>query len=290
MLYVDELDKYSGEAEKAILNLFQKADKNQGYENDLLLVFLNGFYNQQIGSYLFDEGAGLESAPNQTQYEFFHVFRQSYLKESKNSLLNEISSINGWKNQYHIVTQLELLVYLKFWESDIVLKQLYNLCCRLLHGLSYDWHKEMKTAGRKHLIEDQIIKAGKNKAPAFYKFINSIYYRQIRNAAAHSQFYINDNTIGFTNHNPNEGHNLQGLSIDEWEIIFHRTILFYNHFIGTNQDYLKKYKDEAASKHFGKRVQITDTNDVRRYEWIRYMPNINRWVWYTNWQKVRGNF
>ena len=267
MLYIDTLDGHLDESKEALQSLFQKVKKNQSDENDLLLVLLNGFHSEGlVGSGLspFMFGPGIESYVEQTQYDFFHSFRTTYLRKSKAEFLKEEQLNDEWYKKYHTITQLELLVYLKLWESDLLLKQMYNLCSLLLHGNSYDWYKTTKGEGRKSLIEDQIIKTCKNKAPKFHRFIDSIYNRQIRNAAAHSQFYILGNHISFTNHDHDNGHDLHQLSIDEWETTFHRTVLFYNSFIRTSQDYSRRYKDEAKDKHFGKKIRTTRSDGTQK--------------------------
>ena len=291
MLYIDTLDSHRNESKEAIQSLFHKVKKNQSYENDLLLVLLNGFYNESlVGSGLspFMFGPGIESYTEQTQYDFFHSFRTTYLQKSKAEFLKDKQLNDDWYRAYHTITQLEMLVYLKLWESDLLLKQMYNLCCRLLHGNPYDWYKTTKGEGRKYLIEDQIIKRCKNKAPKFYHFVSSIYNRQIRNAAAHSQFHISGDSISFTNHNPGDNHNLHQLSVDEWETIFHRTVLFYNSFIGTSQGYFQKYKDEAKYEHFGKKIRTTRSDGNQSYEWVKYLSDRDRWIWYENWNETNG--
>lgn len=289
MLYVDILNKYKNEAEVAVKSLFKKAKINQDHENDLLLIFVHGFYEKRnvgTGYSPYLVGPGNEGWTNQSQYDFFDQFRNSYLQESKKAHITELKeNLNNWEIQYQIITQLEMLVYLKFWESDYVLKQLYNLCHQLLHGRSYDWHKNMKKSGRKDLIENQIINSCKNRAPKFYRYIKSTYNRQIRNAVAHSQFYLIGDRIGFTNYDPNDDHILKGISIEEWEDIFHRTIQLYNYLIGVGKEHHDVYKKEATKRHFGKKIRINREDGSLQYEWLVYLDEQDRWTWYKN---VRG--
>lgn len=289
MLYLDRLKFFEKEAEIAVGSLFTKAEKNQDHENDLLLVLIHGHYNdtfKQLSPYMF--GDGREGLADQAQYDFFHSFRTSYI--TKDNRQDFITSLDVDKHkamkQYHIITQLELLIYLKFWESDYILKQLYNLSSNLLNNKAYDWHKDMKSAGKKSLIEDLIIKASKNKAPKFYNYISTIYSRQIRNAAAHSQFWLSGDNLNFNNFDPQEGHMLKTLQITEWEDIFHKTIQFYNFFIAKRNELNKRFFVEAEDKHFGKQIRIVKNDGTIQFEWLKCIPFPYRWQWYKSWAKT----
>jgi hypothetical protein len=39
--------------------------------------------------------------------------------------------------------QVELMVYLKFWESDVILRKLYQLS-NLAQAKNYDWHYRLE--------------------------------------------------------------------------------------------------------------------------------------------------
>ena len=291
MLYVDKLEALSNESEKATGNLFEKAKKNQSHPNDLLLVLINGFfYDDLVDNHLklspYVIGQGEEGFADRTQYEFFHSFRTGAIAQSKDELLVDKGKIDKeeFELSYRLTTQLELMVYLKFWESDFLLRQFYNLV-RLIHGESFDWHKKMKDVGRKHLIENEIILKAKNKAPNFFDYISKAYVRQIRNAAAHSQFFIHGDYINFTNSSKDaeQNHRLVSLHVDDWEDIFHRTILLYNFFIKFSTEYEKLFKTETIGKHFGKQIRITTKDDKEMIEWVKIHDD--RWMWYVNWAK-----
>jgi hypothetical protein len=296
MLYKDKLDSFNRISQNAVEDFFKKCKQNQSDPNDLLLVILHGFFdesilqtrkigNKKLSPYVF--GHGYEGLANDTQYQFFHQFRLTYFtNNSREDYIKYNTNENpGWKNYYHIITQLELLVYLKFWESDFILKQLFNMSSNLLHGKEYDWYKSMKDSGKKNLIENQIIRSCKKRAPKFYDYLRKSYSRQIRNAAAHSQFWIVGDHINFNNYDPNDGHCLKTLNIEDWEDIFHRTIMLYNYLIKYTEEFKKEYANEVRGKHFGKRVRITNKGKLIKYEWLRLDESNDRWIWYNNWKE-----
>lgn len=292
MLYKPWLLKYEKEVDLGIKNLFEKAFKNQSDENDLLLVILNGhkdraLENNSIGLSPFVFGLGKEGHAEGTQYDFFHYFRKNALTSKEREEFLAYCKKEGIEG-YELNVQLELLVYLKFWESDSILKQLYNLANNLLHGRPYDWFKDMRSTGRKHLMENQIINASKNRAPHFHNIVSTTYDRQIRNAVAHSQYFIMGDTIMLNNYDEEDGHLRHSLKISDWEVLLHKTILFYNSLIKYRHLYQEIYKEETRDKHFGKKVKIySEDRNILKEEWIKLTDDGLQWIWYSNWAKDR---
>ncbi len=76
----------------AVKNLFEKAKRNQSHPNDLLLILVNGFFQEdQLNSQLklspYVIGQGEEGFTDRTQYEFFHSFRSTFTVDSRSSFL-----------------------------------------------------------------------------------------------------------------------------------------------------------------------------------------------------------
>jgi hypothetical protein len=120
---------------------------------------------------------------------------------------------------------------MKFWETDLVLRRLYNLS-RLARGMSYEWeYNQAFFNKRRKVVKEDIQKDLVNVCPKFYQLIDEIYSRQLRNAVAHSQYYLMYNTINLTNKEENPHYSLYGISYNDWEIMFHKHILFYHHLL-----------------------------------------------------------
>jgi len=54
--------------------------------------------------------------------------------------------------------------------------------------------------------------------------------------------------ICLTNKSENNLYKLDSISYADWEILFHRNVLFYNHLIGCFNDYSKIYQDQVVDK------------------------------------------
>lgn len=295
MLYKELLEKLEPEVNDAVAELFKKAALNQRNENDLLLVAIHGFYDYQhadsnlskklkLSPYVF--GIGEEGLTNKAQHDFFDAFLRGYIVNGDRAKYLEYQkSEDPQLNNHLIINQLELSAYLKFWESDYIMKQLYNITTKLLHGISYDWHVRMKNKGKKKLLDIEVKDAIRSKTPKFFALYEKIYSRQIRNAAAHSQFYLNNSYLILTNYDPLDNHNLHRLTLDEWEVLFHYFVLFYRAFSIEMANHNNKCMEEAANKQFGKQIIITKLDGKERTEWLKCLPEIPRWIWYKSWQK-----
>lgn len=185
--------------------------------------------------------------------------------------------------EYHerLTLNLELLIYLKFWESDLLLRQLFNLT-NLASGKYYDWDFILEYSRRK-LIRNQIQNPLKDICPKAYKLIDETYSSQIRNAIAHSKYYFMGRNIQLANKEENEHYELHNIPFDDWEIRFHKTLLFYNFIIGNLQKYDKLYQAEVSDKHFGLPLSTPRLTNLglRKTQWAKYDDTWNRWLWST---------
>lgn len=121
----------------------------------------------------------------------------------------------------------------------------------------------------------------KDICPLFYKLIDKIYCNQIRNAVAHSQYYYLYKSIYFTNKEENQFYKLNGISYDDWEIMFTKLMLLYNYLIGNYNKYQSIYQTEVKDKHFGLLVYFPekDYKGLEKTGWIKYDFDQKRWYW-----------
>jgi hypothetical protein len=114
-----------------------------------------------------------------------------------------------------------------------------------------------------------------------YKLIEDIYSAQIRNAIAHSKYYFMGRNIQLGNKEENEFYKLHNVSFDEWEIIFHKTLLFYNFIIGNLKKYDKMYQLDVSDKHFGLPLSTPRLTKLglRKSQWVKYDNRRHRWLW-----------
>ncbi len=294
MIFEETILKHNPFVISAVDELFSQAKANQTHENDLLLVVINGFHlgdniNPEYSPFVFGTG-GWEYQADHTQYRFFDRYRTYWVKETRDGFFLDFKTNAEKKLNADISLQIELMIYLKFWESDRILKILYELSL-LASGQNYDWYfKIPKVTARHNLIRLKIRDQVKDTCPIYYQLIKDIYKSQIRNAAAHSQYYIIGDTLGFTNHssNPNEFAPLTQIKFEVWEEKFHKLILFYNQLIGKLQQTQKEFIKEQEGKEFGKQIRLTSKEGSYTTKWIKYFqssPLRKEWMLYETWVK-----
>ena len=311
MVYIETLKKYSNEVESAVDELFTQAFQNQKYDTDLLIVLIHGFYQgsfpeffekNKLSPYTFGpDYAGLSL---DTFYEFFHSYRTSAIsRKAFHVKLKQKKNKTQAEHIERIYVNLELLIYLKFWESDFLLRQMYNLA-NLASGKYYEWDFQI-VRQRQSLIRNKIQAPLTTICPKFYALIEDCYSAEIRNSIAHSKYYFTGRNIHLANdekslkktHNHSESLELNvhlpaqeylpksitHITFDDWEIRFHKVLLIFNFIIGNSKKYSKYYQHEVADKHFGLPLSTPklSRNGLRKNQWVKYDPMFNRWLWST---------
>lgn len=287
MVFTELLKKYQKEVKEAVDELFEVAYKNQKIDTELLLVIIHGFHDdknleffkrEKLSPYVFGPahvGYSLDAF-----YEFFHSYRTSNRsKKAFTKLLQDPEHKEVTEYHERLTFNIELLIYLKFWESDLILRQLYNLA-NLASGKYYDWHFSLSYS-RRTFIRGQIQAPLKEVCPKTHKLIEDIYSAQIRNAIAHSKYYFMGRNIQLGNKEENKFYKRHNIPFDEWEIIFHKTLLFYNFIIGNLQKYDKMYQTEVSDKHFGLPLSTPRLTNLglRKSQWVKYDSRRHRWLW-----------
>lgn len=291
MLYEKELDRLYPRVSEAVRELFKAAFKNQLHENDLFLVIENGHFKEGISKRFSPFAMGEESQhyAEMTQYDFYNTYRYNNLSlEDRLTVLNEIKKSPSNEKQYSLGTQLELIIYLKLWESNRILERLYKLT-QLCLGQKYDWYYTItKDDKRQKIIREDIRDKIRAVCPKFYQLIKDIYLSQIRNAVAHSQFFIVGTGINFLNYDPKNHAPLNYLNIEDWEERFHLLALMYNEYIRCLNVNKYLYTRKARNKHFGLEIVIEKKDGTKQTTWYKYLSDKKRWQWYSNWDKIRS--
>jgi hypothetical protein len=196
------------------------------------------------------------------------------------------------QNSLKMVTsiQLEMLIYLKFWEADMVIKKLYQLV-RLLDGKYYDWYfkvcnanRETKCTGkRQDIIRKKIRDKIKPHSTILYDIIKETYITQIRNSIAHSNYSFLGRNIHLNNHIKNDSHaNIRALGFDKWIDMFHNTISLFNEYIRMNNIIHEYYSKIAANNNNVLEVQVTEKNENQYPLYVEYIPEQKRWMYKQN--------
>lgn len=301
MVFIETLKVCEKEIREAVEELFDAAFKNQKIDTDLLLVIIHGYYDvkhiefhirEKLSPYVFGpEHIGYSLG---AFYDFFHSYRTTATSKKKfEKLLKDPKTKEAVEHQEGLAMNIELLIYLKFWESDLLLRQLYNLV-NLASGRYYDWSfvppdltkKNNDSSGkfsRRPFIRNHIQAPMEVICPKFHKLVKDNYSAQIRNAIAHSKYYFLGRNLHLANKEENKFYELTHIPFADWEIRFHKTLLFYNYIIGNIQRYDKHYQEEVKDKHFGLPLSTPKLtrNGLRKNQWVKYDDLWHRWLWST---------
>jgi len=286
VLFEETLNSHKDEVEAAVDQLYEKAFQNQVCKTDLLLVLENGLkkdYNQATLSRLkispYQIGPDFIGFRYDTFYHFINHYRQGI--RPKSEFLKEFTDERLKESFLDFYRDFQLLLYMKFWETDLILRRLSNLS-NLAQGLSYYWEYSQDVFNRRrNLIQNDIKNPLTSICPLFSALINDIYFNQIRNAVAHSQYYFLHNSINFTNKAENRHYTLNNISYENWEVMFSKVILLYNYLIKNHNEYNKKYQEEVEGKKFGLLVNFPEINNkgIQKTGWLKFDFSQKRWYW-----------
>jgi hypothetical protein len=309
MLYKDKLTDIRNILKPEIERLFSLAISKQKHDGDLLLFVLNGFYNEKIKEFNNDYinykpyaiGLGVHGHSEQTHNTFIDNYRKNYIHPQKSIEYSEWlknEPFNSDKNkeieiktaEEAISVQLEMLIYIKIWESDYFIKKLYEFI-KILKSENYDWHfkiteskKDKEGYGARHkIIREDIRDSIKDLSPKIYNLINETYFSQIRNAIAHSTYFIIGRSIVFNNNEPDLDSSIfSSMSFDEWGKIIHNTLILHNELNVLERLILSHYDKEASKSDGICRILVTE-KDNTNYELKLKKSDSNLYDWrFTN--------
>jgi hypothetical protein len=158
MLFKDILNKHAPLIRHDFRRLVASAMEKQQHPGDMLLWLNNGTYDESVTKFRHPEpgetyspyviGTHEVGHSEHSHYRFIQQYRTTNLQESHAKYLKSLEYPGGKYSQEHSKKRdkleedeensisLEMLIYLKIWESDNIIKKLYELV-RLAHGESY---------------------------------------------------------------------------------------------------------------------------------------------------------
>jgi len=305
MLFSDKLLEKEKIVAPEFKNIFQLALKSQIHPGDLLLFHVNGFYDEYMASIKhtakkqFDPhviGLGREGHSEADHYNFIHHYRTTNVLQIPYQ--EHVSNVK-WDPQRkqeietilkaeELSIQVEMLIYLKFWEADSSIKKLYELS-QILLGKSYDWYFKIgKGDGiynyfqkRHEIIRIHIRDAIQGVCPMFSQILKDAYKSQVRNAIAHSQYWFSNRQISLNNFDKDDpGSNLHSVSFDEWVDIFHVTLNIHNQLIWLSKTVNQHYAKIAGENENKVLVRITEKDGYTYDRYLYYRDTFQDWGWY----------
>ncbi len=282
MLFEEIINQKLPIVREAIDELIKTALDNQTHPQDVLLVITHSFHLGNFPKSFLNENNLSEFAfgpaniglSEYTHYELitwyfnnYQVIKEKFLEEQKNN--NELKQLEN------ISINIEKSIYLKFWEADMVIKYFYQLS-RICQGLHYDWYFEVpgysRDGSKKDVIRLEIRDKLKSICPKFYALLKETYSAQLRNAIAHSQYFLFNKNIKYLNYieNPKAYSAIKILTFDEWAIYFHNTVLMYNA-LKDGFDTVKEmyYQKTLANKFLETRVITNEQKQQFRKVFLR---------------------
>lgn len=283
MIYYETLKRLDPSVKEAVDELFDSAIKNQVHKTDILLVHIHGFKlgkeyspglkQNKLNPYVI--GPDMIGFSLNSFYEFYDSYRKSIFSKKE---FEEKSKSNPNELEIQKFTvEIELLIYLKFWEADLMLRKLYNIA-NLCIGKPYSWdYNKLLLRQRRKFIREKIQTPLETICPKFYALIDDIYFRQLRNAIAHSKYFISGNNIVLINKQDDpKFYKLSSISFDQWEEIFHKLLLLYNHIIGNFEKINENFIELAKKEPNGLPIYLPKmTNKIRL---VKYDNVNNRWI------------
>jgi len=308
MIFRGILDKKTADLQPEFDNLVNAAFKNQTHSGDLLLIHINGFYNEEAHSWdnLGKKLSPYMIGPNSEGHSesLHHEFIGEHLKrEILDQNYEEYKALHQWSaerdeeiraltktEEYSI--QHEMLIYLKIWEMDLFIKKLYQLV-RLVLGQEFDWHfsiaesnRDNKATGtRDKIIREKVRDPLEKEFQKIFAVIKNAYKSQLRNSIAHSKYSLHGRYIHLNNYiKKDPASQIEVISFDEWIDIFHDTIVFYTQtqrLIGLVDEYYNHLASQTG-QIMEVRINRLDPSPSVEYHLLKHRPGINDWYWKAN--------
>jgi len=301
MLFKEILEEKTNIIRPEIDKLLNIAWEKQNHIGDLLLFRINGSYMEDI-SLLNNEagkkfnphiiGPGTEGFSERAHYVFIHKYRtENVFQKSYKDYLNEIKwnlqnrkVIEEAEELEAISIQNEMLIYLKIWEADLIIKRFYQFA-RAINGEPYDWYFKLAesardencTGKRQDIIRLSFRDKIKVHSPILYQIIKNTYKTQIRNSIAHSKYSFLGRCISLNNFITDDPYSqLKGVSFDEWIDIFHNTIVLYNEYLRMNNLINEFYSNLAIKNNNSMEIQIT-TSAGKYFSYLEFSKEWKDW-------------
>lgn len=244
------------EVETAVNELFQKAKENQS-NNDYYLFLCIAQY---IKAY--------EEIDDVNPYTIDYRV-DGYNDELRlNTLIDYINHQYSFQGANTVDTgfsiTLELMMYSHMWESKPVLKQLKRLV-DLVESESYNWDIEVPDMSKHTFIREEIRDKFQAKNLKIHEVITKGYHSQLRNAFAHSDYYLDFETPKIDLLNYKEpSWQIKNIKFDDWTERFCYTFIL-------SYALHNKFQEERRSLDSGDySVMLKDKNGVNKNGKITY--------------------
>lgn len=224
------------EAVKEVISL---AVENQETEDDIISFLCNG--KHEYGHIMF--GPGMRGLTDRNYIEFLIDFMNSSESEE---IKSQLSTEEDYKRLERSTFNIELMIYSHIWESQLHLSNLKHFS-NFIKGNKYDWQLDIPWQDKWSFITKDIRSVFEEYNLKIIDIMKESYHSQLRNAFAHSQYGILENsTIQFFNYTGKD-YEIAAISFEEWEDRFLKTVELFTQIANQKHTLLKKYSVEKPT-------------------------------------------
>jgi len=286
MLTKVNFEKYQPIVMDAMDELFQHCINKSIRENEFLLFLEQGHYDKTFNNPGFSPylmGQGMAGVIDNDRLAFVELFiKLPYEKKLKET--NHPQEIFELRRES---TALSMMVYTHFWESKFFLRKLRHLAI-LAQGKPYEWDLLVNPKNTYNFIKNEIREIFNIEKLKLYGIIKQTYRSQLRNAFAHSDYYISGSKIFLNNYDPADLHTVESIEFEEYDILITMTLLIHHCMVSKADEFRNKLGDEnpdrdifvpekggvIKSLHYRKAGEDQDGNDFYRWLWPNQLdPN-----------------
>jgi hypothetical protein len=232
----ETVDKLHKRINDAVEELFKLSIKNQETKDDIICFLCNGQNNYGYNMF----GPGEKGITDQYQSEFLI----DYLNTSEeNEILKIVNNDEDLKRFQRHSVNIELMIYTHIWETDRSLSNLKHLA-NFIEGIPYDWKLKIPWKNKRIFITKNINEIFEKHNLDIANILNETYNNQLRNAFAHGQYGLLENTViqlFNCSGKPNEIHTI---TFAEWEERFIKTVDLFIEISNQKYSLLKKFSIE----------------------------------------------
>lgn len=238
---------------ETVRDLFDKSSSVSEERTCLAIVDLERFINKGK-SFL---GNNIERTLVLQQLAHYMAWARNLAAEDPNN-----------ENDVTLVRRLQMLSYSQFWEA-LAVQRLLRALVKTACGDEYEPRALLDENVDSYSVYKEIRQKCLALSPELEKLLTVLYKNQIRNAFAHSDYYIAAGYICFMNYDHTKSHMLPSIQVNTWERLFG----LFDEFVGAVFEARHELLDSLAAK-LPFRVDLPEfagafliTRDDHRY-WI----------------------
>lgn len=274
MLKKIDFETYEPIVLEAIEELFICCISRETKENNFLLFLENAHYEESLLKFNVDPyiiGDGNMGFKDNDRIAFLTAFTEIDFEKFYDKAENSQEEFEIRQKS----TALSMMVYIQFWESKYFLRKL-RLLALLASGNEYDWYLNVRPTNTFNFIKNDVRSVFQKEGLKIYGILKDAYKSQIRNAFAHSDFYISDKKIYLDNYDTNDNWSIEYLNFEDFDKIITITLLIHHALVILTDQYINKLGTENPDR----KIFVPENGGTYRFLHFREVSEgYSRWLW-----------